>query len=105
MTQLDLAAAKSHRDQYQEISQASETALSTLNSTFDEYKTSTEAQLLRHEVSLTNIYLCIESILLVYSQNAKPFKKNWIRAMLNWLRCERSSARLRNLSRPKEPLG
>ncbi len=103
--ELDLAAARSHRDQYQEISQASETALSTLNTTFDEYKASTETQLLHHEVSLDSFYLCTVLTLLVYSQNAKPCKKNWIRGLLNWLRCERSSTRLRSLSRPKEPLG
>ncbi|KAF8967178.1 hypothetical protein BDZ97DRAFT_1917117 [Flammula alnicola] len=49
VTEVDLAAAKSHRDQYQEISQASEAALASLNSTFDEYKSSTEAQISRHE--------------------------------------------------------
>jgi nucleoprotein TPR len=54
VTQVDLAAARSHRDQYQEISQANEAALATLNSTFDEYKTSTEAQLAHYEVSVTS---------------------------------------------------
>ncbi|KAF9483517.1 hypothetical protein BDN70DRAFT_873831 [Pholiota conissans] len=49
VTQVDLAAARSHRDQYQEISHANEAALATLNSTFDEYKASTEAQLAHHE--------------------------------------------------------
>jgi len=43
-------SARSHRDQYQEISQASEAALVGLNTTFDEYKRSTEAQIARHEV-------------------------------------------------------
>ncbi|KAF5314858.1 hypothetical protein D9619_007083 [Psilocybe cf. subviscida] len=38
MAEVDLAAAKTHRDQYQEISQSNETALASLNTTFDEYK-------------------------------------------------------------------
>jgi nucleoprotein TPR len=50
MAEVDLAAAKTHRDQYQEISQSNETALASLNATFDEYKASTEAQIARHEV-------------------------------------------------------
>ncbi|CAA7262954.1 unnamed protein product [Cyclocybe aegerita] len=49
VTEVDLASARSHRDQFQEISQASETALAALNSTFDEYKASSEAQIARHE--------------------------------------------------------
>jgi len=49
VTEVDLASAKSHRDQYQEISQATEAALSALNSTFDEFKASSEAQIARHE--------------------------------------------------------
>ena len=51
ITEVDLTAAKSHRDQYQEISQASEAALSALNTTFDDYKASSEASITRHEVS------------------------------------------------------
>ncbi|KAF8887179.1 hypothetical protein BD779DRAFT_1672932 [Infundibulicybe gibba] len=46
---VDLATARRHVQQFQEISQANEEALSNLNSTFDEYKTSTEAQVARHE--------------------------------------------------------
>ena len=51
MAQVDLAAARSHVQQFQEISRASEAALSTLNATYDEYKASTEAQLAEHEVN------------------------------------------------------
>ena len=47
---MDLAAAKGHVQQYQEISQANEAALSSLNTTYDEYKTSTEAEIAKHEV-------------------------------------------------------
>nr|UPW42857.1 nucleoprotein MLP2 [Hypsizygus marmoreus] len=49
VTEVDLATARSHVQQFQEISQANETALSNLNATFDEYKASTEAQIARHE--------------------------------------------------------
>ncbi|KIM43182.1 hypothetical protein M413DRAFT_9931 [Hebeloma cylindrosporum] len=49
VAEVDLVSARSHRDQYQEISQASEAALVGLNTTFDEYKRSTEAQIARHE--------------------------------------------------------
>jgi nucleoprotein TPR len=45
VAELDLAAARSHVQQYKEISQASEEALASLNTTYDEYKSTTEAQL------------------------------------------------------------
>jgi nucleoprotein TPR len=51
VTEVDLANAKEHVQQYQEISKANEEALSNLSSTFDEYKASTEAQVARHDVS------------------------------------------------------
>lgn len=50
VAQVDLATARSHVQQFQEISQANETALATLNATHDEYKMSTEAELTRHQV-------------------------------------------------------
>jgi len=50
VTEMELANAKEHVQQYQEISKANEEALSDLSSTFDEYKASTEAQVARHEV-------------------------------------------------------
>jgi len=40
-----LAAARNHIQQFKEISQASEEALASLNATYDEYKSNTEAQL------------------------------------------------------------
>ncbi|TFK40767.1 hypothetical protein BDQ12DRAFT_679995 [Crucibulum laeve] len=49
VAEVDLATARSHVQQFQEISQASEEALANLNSTYDEYKASTEAQIARHE--------------------------------------------------------
>lgn len=45
-----MATARSHVQQFKEISQANEEALSNLKSTYDDYKTSTEAQLAHHEV-------------------------------------------------------
>ena len=50
VTEVDLATARSHVQQFQEISQASESALAMVNASHDEYKTSTEAQIARHEV-------------------------------------------------------
>lgn len=50
VAEFDLAAAKGHVQQFKEISQASEEALSNLNSTYDDYKASTEAQISRHQV-------------------------------------------------------
>lgn len=47
---MDLATARSHVQQFKEISQANEEALANLNALYDEYKTSTEAQIARHEV-------------------------------------------------------
>ncbi|KAG5646523.1 hypothetical protein DXG03_003290 [Asterophora parasitica] len=49
VAEVDLATARSHVQQFQEISQANEEALSNLNATYDEYKLSTEAQIARHE--------------------------------------------------------
>ncbi|KAI0953616.1 hypothetical protein AcW1_007790 [Taiwanofungus camphoratus] len=49
VAEVDLTAARGHVQQFQEISQANEIALATLNVTHDEYKTSTEAELARHE--------------------------------------------------------
>ncbi|KZT09250.1 uncharacterized protein LAESUDRAFT_545404 [Laetiporus sulphureus 93-53] len=47
VAEVDLAAARSHVQQFQDISQANELALATLNATHDEYKASTEAELAR----------------------------------------------------------
>lgn len=45
VAEVDLAAARNHIQQFKEISQASEEALASLNSTHDEYKSTTESQL------------------------------------------------------------
>ncbi|KAH8082011.1 hypothetical protein BXZ70DRAFT_631748 [Cristinia sonorae] len=49
VAEVDLATARSHVQQFQEISQASEAALSSLNATYDEYKSTTEAQITSRE--------------------------------------------------------
>ncbi|KAJ6508423.1 hypothetical protein C8R45DRAFT_1069158 [Mycena sanguinolenta] len=49
VAEVDLATARSHVQQFREISQANEAALKSLDATYDEYKTSTEAQIARHE--------------------------------------------------------
>jgi len=51
VAEVELANAKEHVQQYQDISKANEEALSDLSGTFDEYKASTEAQVARHEVN------------------------------------------------------
>jgi len=45
VAEVDLAAARNHIQQFKEISQASEEALSSLSTTHDEYKSTTDAQL------------------------------------------------------------
>ncbi|KAF7348346.1 Protein MLP1 [Mycena sanguinolenta] len=49
VAEVDLATARSHVQQFREISQANEAALKSLDATYDEYKTSTEAQIARHQ--------------------------------------------------------
>ncbi|EMD40194.1 hypothetical protein CERSUDRAFT_112402 [Gelatoporia subvermispora B] len=49
VAEVDLATARSHVQQFQEIASANEAALATLNATHDEYKASTEAELTTRE--------------------------------------------------------
>ncbi|KAH0586397.1 Nucleoprotein TPR [Termitomyces sp. J132] len=49
VTEVDLATARTHVQQFQEISRANEEALANLNSTYDEYKMTMERQIARHE--------------------------------------------------------
>jgi nucleoprotein TPR len=51
VAEVDLATARGHVQQFKDISQANEVALSSLNTTFDEYKAATENQLAHREVS------------------------------------------------------
>jgi nucleoprotein TPR len=47
---MDLATARGHVQQFQEISQANESAFASLNATYDQYKTHAEAQMALNEV-------------------------------------------------------
>ncbi|KAG6330667.1 hypothetical protein ID866_8422 [Astraeus odoratus] len=51
VAQVDLASARTHMQQFQEISQANESALAALNATHDQYKTDAEAQFARDEAA------------------------------------------------------
>ena len=53
--EVDLASARSHKDQFQEISRASEAALQTLNTTYDEYKASSEGAIARYESDIESL--------------------------------------------------
>jgi nucleoprotein TPR len=68
VAEVDLAAARNHVQQFKEISQASEEALASLNTTHDEYKSTTEAQLtasyvrsLRSCVNFMSTHLCLQA--------------------------------------------
>ena len=54
VAEVDLAAAHNHIQQFKEISQASEEALASLNTTHNEYKSTTEAQLAASWVCLSS---------------------------------------------------
>ncbi|KAH7885445.1 hypothetical protein F5I97DRAFT_1885511 [Phlebopus sp. FC_14] len=62
VAQVDLAAARSHMQQFQEISQANEAALSALNSTHEQYKTDAEAQLARRELEYKSLEEKLRSV-------------------------------------------
>ncbi|ETW75097.1 hypothetical protein HETIRDRAFT_108268 [Heterobasidion irregulare TC 32-1] len=49
VAELNLAHARGHVQQFQEISQANEVVLAGLNATCNDYKSSTESQLVKHE--------------------------------------------------------
>ncbi|KAG6903157.1 hypothetical protein C0995_004704 [Termitomyces sp. Mi166 len=49
VTEVDLATARTHVQQFQEISRANEEALTNLNNTYDEYKMTMEGQIARHK--------------------------------------------------------
>ncbi|OCH84090.1 hypothetical protein OBBRIDRAFT_808494 [Obba rivulosa] len=53
IAEVDLATARGHVQQFQEIAQANEAALATLNAAHDEYKAATEAELTKRQASCT----------------------------------------------------
>ncbi|KZT67236.1 hypothetical protein DAEQUDRAFT_729270 [Daedalea quercina L-15889] len=62
VAQVDLATARSHVQQFQEISQANENALATLNASYDEYKSSTEAELARRSSEFTALQAQLQTV-------------------------------------------
>ncbi|XP_006462514.1 hypothetical protein AGABI2DRAFT_71914 [Agaricus bisporus var. bisporus H97] len=62
ITEVDLANAKEHVQQYQEIAKASEEALSNLSNTFDDYKSSTEVQYAQHEAEKKSLEEKIQAV-------------------------------------------
>ncbi len=86
VAQVDLAAARSHVEQFQEISQANEAALASLSTTHDEYQASTEAELARRQVYLFS-----------NSNEVNP-KLNTHFCSLRSICCRRRSDRPRNVS-------
>ncbi|KAI0693206.1 hypothetical protein BC835DRAFT_1276339 [Cytidiella melzeri] len=62
VAEVDLAAARSHVQQFQEISQANEAALAALNATHDEYTASNEAQIAKHESEYTALRGQLEAV-------------------------------------------
>jgi hypothetical protein len=74
VAEVDLAAARNHIQQFKEISQASEEALASLNTTHDEYKSSTETQLAASWVCSVSFAQCIDSRVPTCRPNKKPFR-------------------------------
>lgn len=70
---MDLATARSHVQQFQEISQANESALAMLNASHDEYKASTEAQIARHELE----YKALQDKLQAVQEEATQFNTRY----------------------------
>ncbi|KAG6376921.1 hypothetical protein JVT61DRAFT_953 [Boletus reticuloceps] len=62
VAQVDLAAARNHMQQFQEISQANEAALAALNTTHDEYKADAEVQIARHELEFKSLEEKLHSV-------------------------------------------
>ncbi|KAM5539450.1 hypothetical protein V8D89_006902 [Ganoderma adspersum] len=75
VAEVDLATARSHVQQFQDISQANEAALANLNATHDEYKTATEAELERRQSEIQalqeKLRLAEERLNEVTQQNAE----------------------------------
>ncbi|KAF8843385.1 hypothetical protein BDN67DRAFT_924393 [Paxillus ammoniavirescens] len=75
VAQVDLASARSHMQQFQEISQANEAALSALNTTHDQYKADAEAQLARHELEYKSLEEKLHSVEQDLQQSAAKFNE------------------------------
>ncbi|KAL6308319.1 hypothetical protein BKA93DRAFT_560042 [Sparassis latifolia] len=73
VAEVDLVAAKSHVQQFQEISQANETALATMNATHDEYKASTEAELARQKAAYDALQERLQAIQQDFVQTTEKY--------------------------------
>ncbi|KAI6030410.1 hypothetical protein F5J12DRAFT_800153 [Pisolithus orientalis] len=62
VAQVDLASARTHMQQFQEISQANEAALTALNATHDQYKTDAEARAARLESECRSLQEKLRSV-------------------------------------------
>lgn len=62
VAQVDLASARTHMQQFQEISQANEAALAALNATHDQYKADAEAQTTRLESEYRSLQEKLRSV-------------------------------------------
>ena len=67
VAQVDLASARNHMQQFQEISQANDAALNALNTTHDQYKSDVEAQISKHEVLFSFLFAPQFFIVFVFS--------------------------------------
>jgi hypothetical protein len=93
IAEVDLAAARTHVEQFKEISDANEAALQSLSNTHDEYRITMEAEIARHEVSFYKgsfpVRIHITRLFSRYSSNIKLFKINSSQQMMrkhNWPR-------------------
>ncbi|KAG1780540.1 hypothetical protein EV702DRAFT_1078352 [Suillus placidus] len=75
VAQVDLTAARSHMQQFQEISQANEAALTALNATHDQYKTVTEAQISKNELEYKALQDKLRSVEVDVQQSANKFSE------------------------------
>ncbi|KAF9651639.1 hypothetical protein BDM02DRAFT_3184386 [Thelephora ganbajun] len=87
VAEVDLANARSHVLQFQEISNANEEALISLNATYDEFKASTESQIATYESEQTSLHEKLEAAqtelresskaLATVQQNLENERKAW----------------------------
>ncbi|KDQ62646.1 hypothetical protein JAAARDRAFT_54566 [Jaapia argillacea MUCL 33604] len=75
VAEMDLTSARSHVQQFQEISQANEAALAALNATHDEYKASSEAQIAKLESDCEGLQERLRSVQEEMSQSSEKYAK------------------------------
>ena len=75
MAKVDLNTAHKHIQQFKEISQANEEALASLNTTHDEYKSTTESQLATSWVCAVLLVTSLRALTLTCSLRFRPNKK------------------------------